>query len=58
MSQEYDLSARVASLARKVEAMEMRKLRETKSILTEEVCGICDIVGHPTNECPNHSIFK
>ena len=23
-----------------------------------EICGICDIIGHSTNDCPNILVFK
>ncbi|KAJ4715158.1 Integrase [Melia azedarach] len=58
LSQEDDLSARVANLTRKIEAMELRKVKEVKSVLNDEVCGICEIMGHCTQDCPNVPIFK
>ena len=58
LSQEDDLSARIASLARKIEAMEFKKVNEIRTVQNEEVCGICEIVGHSTNECPNIPMFK
>ena len=58
LSQEDDLSARMASLTRKVEAMELRKVQEVKPVKTEEICNICEILGHSTVECPNISLFK
>ncbi|XVF72157.1 hypothetical protein PTKIN_Ptkin15bG0096600 [Pterospermum kingtungense] len=58
LSQEDDLNARVASLTRKIEAMEMKKEKEIKSVQNDEICGICDIVGHSTNICPNIPVFK
>ncbi|KAJ4723144.1 Integrase [Melia azedarach] len=58
LSQEDDLSARVANLTRKIEAMELRKVKEVKSVLNNEVCGICEIMGHCTQDCPNVPIFK
>ena len=53
LSQEDDLNARLASLTRKVEDMELKKVKKIKSVQDEEVCGICELVGHFTNECPN-----
>ncbi|XVF45052.1 hypothetical protein PTKIN_Ptkin02bG0174600 [Pterospermum kingtungense] len=58
LSQEDDLSARVASLTRKIEAMEMKKEKEIKSVQNDEICGICDAVGHSTNICPKIPVFK
>ena len=53
LSQEDDLNARLASLTRKVEAMELKKVKEIKSVQEEEVCSNCELLGHSTNECPN-----
>ncbi|XVF72371.1 hypothetical protein PTKIN_Ptkin12aG0116600 [Pterospermum kingtungense] len=58
LNQEDDLNARVASLTRKIEAMEMKKEKEIKSVQNDEICGICDAVGHSTNICPNIPVFK
>ncbi|KAJ4723222.1 Integrase [Melia azedarach] len=58
LSQEDDLSARVANLTRKIEAMELRKVKEVKSVLNDKVCGICEVMGHCTQDCPNVPIFK
>ncbi|XVF47618.1 hypothetical protein PTKIN_Ptkin03bG0124400 [Pterospermum kingtungense] len=58
LSQEDDLNARVASLTRKIEAMKMKKEKEIKSVQNDEICGICDVVGHSTNICPNIPVFK
>ncbi|MBA0868918.1 hypothetical protein Goshw_020504 [Gossypium schwendimanii] len=33
-----------------VEAMELRKVQEVKPIKTEEIYGICEIMGHSTFE--------
>ena len=57
LREEDDLSARVASLARKLEAIGMR-VNEIKSIPKDEVCGICEVVRHSTNDFPTIPIFK
>jgi hypothetical protein len=53
-----DLNVRISSLTRKVEAMELRKVNEIKVVQKEEVCGICEIIGHTTHECPTIPAFK
>jgi hypothetical protein len=57
-SQEDEIKAKVANLARKIEAMELREVKEVKTVKNEESCGICEIMGHPTSECPNIPILK
>ncbi|TYH66127.1 hypothetical protein ES332_D06G101600v1 [Gossypium tomentosum] len=46
LNQEDDLSARMASLTRKVEAIELRKVQEVKSVKIEEICSICEVMRH------------
>uniref|UniRef100_A0A2N9I9L5 Reverse transcriptase/retrotransposon-derived protein RNase H-like domain-containing protein n=1 Tax=Fagus sylvatica TaxID=28930 RepID=A0A2N9I9L5_FAGSY len=58
LREEDDLNARIASLARKVESMELRKVNEITPVQKEEVCGICEIMGHATHECPTIPAFK
>ena len=58
MNQENDLSARLANLTGKIEAMEVKGLGDVKSAQNNEVCGICDIDEHPTHDCPNLPILK
>ena len=58
MSQEDDLNARVTSLTRKIEAMELRKAKEVKSIKNKEFCNLCETNEHSTNECPHLPVFK
>jgi hypothetical protein len=53
-----DLYARISSLARKVETMELRKDNEIKFVQKEEVCSICKVIEHTTYECPTISTFK
>ena len=45
-------------MARKIEAMEIGKVKEIKSVQNEEICSICDELGHSTNECPKIPLFK
>ncbi|XP_022859157.1 uncharacterized protein LOC111379951, partial [Olea europaea var. sylvestris] len=58
LSQDDDLNARIASLSRKVEAMELRKVKEVKPMQNDEICSICETFGHLTHDCPNIPIFK
>ena len=58
LSQKDYLNARITSLARKVKAMEIKKEKEIKSVQNKEICGICDTIGHLTNDFPNIAIFK
>ena len=54
-----DLSTRVASLTRKLEAMELRKVNGINTVpKIDEVCRICEIMEHLTNECPTIPNFK
>ena len=57
LSQKDDLNVRIASLTRKVEAMEIKKEKDIKSVQNIEIFGICDIMGHVTNDCPNIPFF-
>jgi len=43
-----DVSARIASLTRKVEAMELKKGGKEKVIEKEDICSICETTGHMT----------
>ena len=54
-----DLSARVASLTRKLEAMELRKVNGINTMpKVDEVCIICETMEHPIDECPTILAFK
>ena len=54
-----DLSTGVASLTRKLEAMELRKVNGINTVpKIDEVCRICEIMEHLTNECPTIPNFK
>ena len=53
-----DDDTRVASLTRKLEAMELRKVNEINIVpKIDEFCRIC-AVEHPTNECYSIPTFK
>ena len=48
-----------ASLTRKLEAMELRKVNGINTMpKIDEVCRICETMEHPTNECPTIPAFK
>ena len=55
-SEEDNISARVASLIRKVEAMELGKGEKTKEV--ESICGIYSGNQHVTQDCPTISAFQ
>ena len=49
----------MASLTRKLEAMELRKVNEVNTMpKIDEVCRICKTMEYPTNECPTIPAFK
>ena len=52
-----ELQAKFASLARKVEALELKKSGQVKTV-QEMVCHICDADDHSTKECPTLPSFK
>ena len=59
LREDDDLSARVASLTWKLEAMELKKVNGINIMpKIDEVCRICETMEHPTNECPTISTFK
>jgi hypothetical protein len=55
--EDHDLQAKFASLARKVEALELKRSGQLKSI-QEIVCQICETNEHSTNDCPILPSFK
>ncbi|XP_073024280.1 uncharacterized protein [Primulina eburnea] len=57
LKDEHDLQARFTSLARKVEALELKKNGQLKSV-QEIVCHICDTSDHFTKDCPTLPSFK
>ena len=52
-----DLNARLASLAKKVESLEIKKVH-VMSEQQEESCVVCESKGHRTTECPTIPAFK
>ena len=50
------LNIKSANLAKKVEAIEMKKASSSKTN-SEELCGICSTSGHQTQECPTIPAF-
>ena len=56
LSEEDNISARVASLTRKVEAMELGKGEKTKEV--ESICGIYSSNQHATQDYPTISAFQ
>ncbi|KAL9387950.1 hypothetical protein Peur_021074 [Populus x canadensis] len=52
-----DLNARLASLARKVESLEIKKVH-IMSEQQEESCVVCESKGHRTTKCPTIPAFK
>ncbi|KAG5526438.1 hypothetical protein RHGRI_032642 [Rhododendron griersonianum] len=57
--EQEDLSQKVAHLTRKLEKLELTKAKEVAVIAkVDEMCHICDMLGHSTNECPTIPAFK
>ena len=57
LRKDHDLQAKFASLARKVEALELKKSGQLKSA-QDIVCQICETNEHSTNDCPTLPSFK
>jgi len=57
LREDHDLQARFASLAKKVEALELKKSSQLKSV-QDIVCQICETNEHSTNDCPTLPSFK
>jgi len=57
LREDHDLQAKFALLARKVEALELKKSAQLKSV-QENVCQICETNDHSTNDCPTLPAFK
>jgi hypothetical protein len=53
----HDLQAKFAPLAKKVEALELKKSGQLKSV-QDIVCQICETNEHSTNDCPTLPSFK
>ena len=59
LREDDDLSARVASLTRKLEVMELREVNGINTVpKIDEVCRIFDTMEHSTNEYPIIPAFK
>jgi hypothetical protein len=54
---DHDLQAKFASLARNVEALELKKSGQLKSV-QDIVCQICETNEYSTNDCPSLPSFK
>jgi hypothetical protein len=57
LREDHDLQAKFASLARKVEALELKKSGQLKSV-QDIVCQICETNEHSTNDCPTLPCFR
>jgi hypothetical protein len=57
LKEDHDLHLKFASLARKVEALELKKNSQLKSV-QEIVCQICETNEHSTNDCPTLPSFN
>ena len=57
LREDHDLQAKFASLARKVEALKLKKYGQLKYV-QEIVCQICETNEHATNDCPTLPSFK
>ena len=54
---DHDLQAKFASLTRKVEALELKKSSQLKSV-QDIVCQICETNEHSTNDCPTCLLLR
>jgi len=57
LKENHDLHLKYASLAKKVEALELKKNGQLKSV-QEIVCQICETNEHSTNDCPTLPSFN
>ena len=57
LREDHDLQAKFASLARKVEALELKKKGQLKSV-QDIVCQICETNEYATNDYPTLPSFK
>ena len=57
LKENHDLHLKFASLAKKVEALELKKNGQLKSV-QEIVCQICETNEHSTNDCPTLPSFN
>ncbi|KAL9360575.1 hypothetical protein Peur_048698 [Populus x canadensis] len=57
LREDHDLQAKFASLAKKVEALELKKSGQLKSV-QDIVCQICETNEHSTHDCPTLPSFR
>ena len=57
LREDHDLQTKFASLARKVEALELKRSGQLNSV-QEIMCQICETNEHSTNNCLNLPSFK
>jgi len=57
LREDHDLQAKFASLDRIVEALELKRSGQLKTI-QDIVCQICETNKHSTNDCPTLPSFK
>jgi hypothetical protein len=57
LREDHDLQAKFTSLAKKFEALELKKSGQLKSV-QDIVCQICETNEHLTNDCPTLPSFK
>ncbi|PON56809.1 hypothetical protein PanWU01x14_178520, partial [Parasponia andersonii] len=57
LREDHEFQAKLGSLARKVETLEMKKSGQVKSV-QEIVCHICETNNHSTNDYPTSPYFK
>jgi hypothetical protein len=57
LREDHDLQAKFASLARKVEALELKKSGQLKFV-QDIVCQICETNEHSINDCPTLPFFR
>ncbi|KAL9350735.1 hypothetical protein Peur_057990 [Populus x canadensis] len=57
LREDHDLQAKFASLAKKVEALELKKSGQLKSV-QDIVCQICETNEHSTHDCPPLPSFR
>jgi len=57
LREDHDLQAKFASLARKVEALELKKSGQQKFV-QDIVCQIYETNEHSTNDCPTLPFFE
>ena len=58
LREDDDLRVRIATLTKKVEAMEFRKVNEVQAIPQERICSIGEVPDHSTKEYSTIPAFK